>query len=228
MKELWGLDCTYADCRHDSVKGYRLSLAVHRSRTCLVCGQEREILPPQPQPEPFDKNPPDEKVVRCVPCGLVWRTDYERERNDMVFRRHELDFALSQMVQLGVPNPEVNAGFIAENHKSLPPGYDARFMFLREEALPKICMYFRWRPGSGEMLTPDRVFQCEFPPEAGAKERWSAKAVTLDEDQFHHIFRRADRGYIESMSMLSCQHCHRPLPLRAFSTLTLRPCAIGD
>lgn len=223
---LWGIDCLNPLCKHDTLRGYRLRLTVLRGRLCMICGREAEQLPPVEMPG----GPPDTKVMRCKGCDLRWRNDYVRERNDMVFRETEIDAALSQMAVLGAKDatPEQGIAWLVENHRSLPPGFQARMLVLLEEPLPRIAMYFRWHPESGEMLTPDKVFQCEFPPGARARDRRTAPARTLSGEQFNTIFRHEDQGYVTSMSMLTCQHCKEPLPLRTFSTLTLRACDLGD
>ena len=116
-------------------------------------------------------------------------------------------------------------------HATLPEGFDARLLVMQETPLPRIALYFRWQPMAGDMLTPEKVFQCVFLPDASMAERTRAPERRLTEEEFLYVRRMRVDGEIPTVtreSLIACQHCHRPLPLRAFNTLTLRECFKGE
>jgi hypothetical protein len=175
-----------------------------------------------------------EDWYRCAQCGSQWQAVFVSERNDLVFRTDELISAQSQMRLLGADSEvRPNTVRLIEDHYSVPPGYDARMILLREEPLPRTALYFRWDPRGGQKLSPDLVFQCKFGPEATAAERKAAPEAKLSPEQFEYLTRKnfheqAVDGHVISFTGISCQHCLTPIPLRALNTLTLRRVEKGD
>ncbi len=224
---LYGLDCTYPDCNHDSVKGYRLRFAIFRSQDCFRCSHGGEPMPPQESL----KSGIEADWYECKQCNAEWRSAWKIERNDYVFYPQQLAAAYAQMNILGAQEPGLGVHYV-ENHPTIPHGFTKRRIMLTQEALPKLAMYFRWRPETGEQLTPNNVFQAMFPPNASAAERRNAAARPLTPDEFGtlmQIQQTADGPRsVGSMTLLTCQHCQRPIPPKALSTLTLRECEFGD
>ena len=100
-----------------------------------------------------------------------------------------------------------------------------------EVPLPRIALYFRWQPEAGETLTPEKVFQCLFMPGSTMAERRYAAERRLSPDEFCTIVRRQDPSFARNArfgSTIKCHHCHQPLPLSAFTTMTLRPVEKGE
>lgn len=233
MSDLYGVDCSYTDCRHDSVTSYRLRLMVRRNKLCMICAREG-----QPQPERVNaKGMVQADWYRCPVCcvgnrPVEWRIGWENEMPDRIFRPNQLESALSQMVTLGAKDDvQPDTGRVVTDHPTLPPGYEARLMILRKEPMPKTAIYFRWNPERGEMLTPDKVFQFNFTPDMPAEERCTkAMARNLTEEECRVIVQACgtDGRMRESFSVIRCQHCHRPLPLSAFSRQGLREVLRGD
>lgn len=229
MGLLFGLDCAHPDCVHDTARGYRLVLRVRRNVECWHCFRQGTPMPLERWVALGQREmtfPGD--VFECPHCSQVWRNCWQMERPDLVFGKNNLVFALGQMADLGVKEPMVGVS-IVEKHPSLPVGFDARLLHLREEPLPRTCLYFDWRPAAGEQLTPEKVFQCLFTPYMTAAERATAPRMSLPPDLFTQLMQvpREGEGFI-GVSLICCQHCARPLPLRTFNTLTLRECAQGD
>src|ERR1035437_7697388 len=145
---LYGLDCTYPDCNHDSVKGYRLRFAIYRSEDCMQCSHGGTKMSPQQTL----KGDVEDDWYECPRCDCEWRSAWKVERNDYVFYPKQLAAAYSQMSILGAAEPGLGVHYI-EGHKTVPKGFTKRRLMLTQEALPKLAMYFRWRPESGEMLS---------------------------------------------------------------------------
>jgi hypothetical protein len=250
MGILYGIDCTNKRCIHDSVKGYRLRLSIRRSTRCTLCGRDGNHLSPDDwqrmgrRPQAYK---PDWHI--CQSDATQWRARFERERNDLIFQPNQLDAALAQMRALGVGEPAVGNWIVRENDTPpppLPPGYDARLAMLSNEPLPRIAVYFFWKPESGELLTPEKIFQMAFHPDMTAAERKAAPMRRLTEQQCRELVQynpsgkaqrpvddsgNVDSGWARNVQVLStihCQHCQEALPLRTFSTLTLREVALGD
>lgn len=217
MNELWGIDCTHQDptknpCVHDTVKGYRLHFRVR-----------------------YDERPSDLEWQQIRGPGAIltdaeWqkiRGNFVRERNPVVFRSQQLDSAYGQMECLGGV-PKLGSQEI-HKHESLPPRAAARMLVLLETPLPKIALYFRGKPEAGDMLNDDNVFQCIFLPGANMAERRNAPERRLTTEELALIRRRVDVDNLFTRdSLLKCQHCHRELPMRTFSTITLRECFRGE
>jgi hypothetical protein len=238
---VFGLDCCYDDCRHDSVRGYRLRLKVRPARQCRICKRDGQPIPSLDAVDlaelltmsDIDLGTPAGRDAvldwyRCSwHCVEPWRHRFQSERNDLLFRAIQLVSAKEQMVSLGVSDPDLGS-FVVEGHASLPPFTDARLLILTEEPLPKTAVYFRWQPMANEVLTPDKVYQCNFAPDMPAHERVQAMARQLSDAEFVELTQANDAGMLRAWSAIRCQHCHRPLPLRAFNTSTLRECEYGD
>lgn len=228
MGQLFGLDCSNPQCVHDSGRGYRLSLRVRRATECWHCfGHGTPVSPERwvALGERETTYPGD--AYECSRCSQVWRHTWQLERGDLMFRAIDLPFAFGQMEKLGIVDPKLGV-FVVENHPSLPIGFDARMAILREEPLPRTCLYFEWRPDAGEQLTPDKVFQCIFRPDMTAAERATAPRIGLDPTLFKQLMRVPKAEGFVGESLIQCQHCGQRLPLRTFNTLTLRECAQGD
>lgn len=184
-----------------------------------------------------------------APRQLTWQRSFTRERKDMMFQRGELLVAQSQMRLLGCKQEvQPNTAHLIEEHNTLPRGYDARMLILTEEPMPRIGVYFRCQVEAGQILTPDLVFQCDFAPGATAAERRSAPEVRLALEQMRQLTQYCgalseekvfeDDGVtvaskeivpqLSSFTTILCQHCHRPMPLKSFSTYSLRACEKGD
>lgn len=218
---LFGLDCS--SCKHDNTKGYRLRFGRHRNTVCRECHREGTRLP---DTESLTGVPLVNRRA-CTPCGTEWRADWQPERNDFVFKANQLDNALAQMNMLGVENPGLGYHIVLK-HPSIPVGFDARRLLLTEEPLPKISVYFRWEPMAGELLTPNNMFQKIFPPDASAAERRTAPERILSEEECRSLIDRRGGTVHTEFSLLKCQHCMQPIPLRTLTTLTLREVDCGD
>lgn len=202
MAELYGLDCTAPACVHDTAQGYRLHFKVR----------------PLERPE----------FIAAADWPQV-KGHFIQERPSVVFRAFQLDSAYAQIDLLG-GKPTVGAQVI-ERHHSLPFGYDARLLFLQAIPLPRIAIYFRAEVKAGEQITPDKAFQCLFMPGASAAERRCAPERKLTEDEFSYVTRGPDpqfAGFRSLDSILRCQHCQTPMPISAFTTLTLREVEKGE
>lgn len=206
MSALFGLDCPSPACVHATAIGYRLWFRV------------------RPSERPAETT--DEEWARM-------REHFVMERPPTTYRAHQLDAALAQMDLLGVDRPAVG-GHVVERHHSLPPGFDARMLLLQKMAMPRTALYFRWRPENGDLLTPEKVFQCIFLPGSTAAERRMAPERRMSEDEFNWLTRHQDwLPGAPSISMtrttiIRCQHCHKPLPLRALNTTALREVEKGE
>ena len=225
MAGMFGVDCLNPECNHDALKGYRLRMQIYRTRQCLTCGNTGEHMMPQQDPATQEYQ---YDWYECKKCAKRWRRKWTTERNDLMFKPEGLDSAYAQMNRLGVDTPKVGAYLVEKDHPSLPYGFDQRLVLLTEEALPRIALYFRWRPDAGEILTPDKVFQCAFRAGSTMGERRTACEIRLSPEQFQQLVRRNENGHILSLSTIQCQHCAQPIPIRGFNTLTLRECEKGE
>ena len=207
MSALFGLDCPQPGCVHTTAIGYRLWLRVR----------------------PIER-PPDTTNEDWAKM----REHFVMERTPTTYRSHQLDSAYAQMNLLGVDKPALG-GYVVERHSSLPPGYDARMLLLQKMALPRTALYFRWQPLTDELLTPEKVFQCIFLPGSTASERRVAPERRMSEDEFNWLVRHQDRPAsapggvtMTRTTIIKCQHCHKPLPLRALNMTALREVEKGE
>ena len=217
--ELWGLDCPNPACVHDTMRGYRLFFRVKPIGA-----------PPGVEPAVWQHH------LDTLATSADWQRSggsgqkpagFISERPPVVFRGDQLPSAYAQIEALG--GRRILGAQIVEKHHSLPPGFDARLLCLLPTPLPRIALYFRWRPDLGERLLPDRVFQCLFPPNATAADRRTAPERQLTEEEFTTVVRRpTETGPIAPQSLIKCQHCHQPIPLKAFTMHTLREVEKGD
>lgn len=225
---IWGIDCLNPACVHESVRGYRLRILVRRSKLCWSCQSEGRHVT---QDDWRKMGKPGHQYrtnwLMCPKDAHQWQHKLQPERNDMILRAHQRDFGLNQMAALGVKDPDLG-NYAVQRHPSLPVGYDLRLLMFSQEALPRIAIYFRWRPDSGEVLTPEKIFQMAFQPGMTAAERKQAPMITLTPEQCDRIIQRNDGGLIEKTVPIRCQHCHEFLPARTLSTLTLREVELGD
>ena len=228
MGTLYGLDCTYPDCVHDTVRGYRMFFRLRvAARTPLfdeaLFGANHVRAPESDKQALFER----------------LRGSFVNERPAVVFRPEQRAAMLEQVDLLGGDAEAARKGLtgqrasaqLVRRHATLPEGFDARLLVMQETPLPRIALYFRWQPMAGDMLTPEKVFQCVFLPDASMAERTRAPERRLTEEEFLYVRRMRVDGEIPTVtreSLISCQHCHRPLPLRAFNTLTLRECFKGE
>ena len=238
MADLWGIDCVGKNCFHDTSKGYRLRFKIRRDIMCPLC--RKEGLKLAEVRDPWGHVHKGRRA--CATCKdgrgnqVQWRNDWVTERRDLMFRTGELLVAQSQMKLLGCTKElEPNKAHLIEQHDSLPMGFDARMLILTEEPMPRCAVYFRWNPEAGQMLTPDCVFQCKFPPNATAAERRGAPEVKLSVDQFREITQLClnstgdlQTEVVETYTSLKCQHCGQPISARAFSTQSLREVSPGE
>ena len=228
MAALFGLDCPNPECRHKTALSYRLRMLVRRGVTCLICWHAGAKHPPV-----FNggTNEYEHDWVRCERCSRNWQTKWENERNDLVFKPAFKESAFAQMALLGVEEPNIGQHLV-EKHRTLPPGHDGRLVILTEEALPKTAVYFRWRPDLGEMLSPDKIFQCVFGVDATPAERRYAPEIRLTEDQCRALIRHNSAKEatfaVETFTTIRCQHCYKPLPAAALSTASLRETEKGE
>ena len=206
MPELYGIDCLNPQCVHDRVGAYRLILKVRPLLAALEPAARAEMQKRRAE----------------------GRGEFVGERNPTIYRESQLDAAYAQMDLLG-GDPRLGAQMVTKHH-SLPPGCDARLILLLKVPMPRIAMYFRWCPEVGEMLTPDKVFQCVFAPGSTQAERAAAAERQVTPEEFANITRKFDPnfGLVTRESLIRCQHCHEPLPLRAFNILTLRQVEKGE
>ena len=232
MPELFGIDCTAKNCFHDTSRGYRLRFNIRRDIFCPMCRKEGLKL--------ADIRDPMGNVHKgrraCASCRKQWRNDWVSERRDLMVRNHELLVAQSQMKLLGCKKELLpNTAHLIEEHDSLPMGFDARMLILTEEPMPRCAVYFRWNPEAGQMLTPDLIFQANFPPNATAAERRCSPEVRLTEEQCREIVQYCTKStgnleteMVETYTSIACQHCRKPLPAKTFSLQTLRSVDFGD
>lgn len=225
MHDLWGLDCLSPTCRHDTTEAYRLRRQLHRGTICLFCGNGGKRV----SKINLITGKPDIEWYVCERCTYEWRAGWDTERNDQIFRTFQKEAALDMMGRLGVDTPEVGKPKVVEKHPSLPPGYDARLIWLTLEKMPKSALYFRRRMGA-EPLDPtfDCVFQCDFAPGSTMSERRAAPQRALEPDQFKYLISRNDGGMIHTYAPIRCQHCGAEMPLKGFSTLGLREVDLGE
>lgn len=228
MASFFGLDCSNTDCKHDQRSGYRLHSKIKRNKDCTGCGRGGTAVKLY---NPVSGE--EETVYKCNRCSQEWVTDWETERRDLVFRENELQSCLSQAYTLGWENPV--AGHACEieqrgdRRHAIPFGYDTRFVGIVIEALPRTAVYFRWEPTAGQILTPDLIFQCVFRSDDNAHTRATAVEFQLTEAQLNTLFRRYAADLPGSLiTSIPCQHCGKPLDLKAFNTLTLREVEKGD
>lgn len=240
---LYGLECENKACVHDSVISYRLRLQLLPDRECTVCHRGREVPIDQAalrlglDPVTLDDGQ-TEQCKNWYECPALpphvepWRRQLQQERNDMVFKAHQLQSAYAQMSLLGCDDPKVGVSTV-ERHPSIPPGFDTRILILKEEPLGRIAVYMRWKPETGEKLTNEMCFQGMFGPGMSADERKNALARKLLPDEFDTIYRGVHRdapqGFEPITTMtLRCQHCMLPIQLRNINMLSLRSCDWGD
>ena len=206
-RDLWGLDCCHPGCIHPGVGGHRLDFFVRRLR------------PPAFTDEQWER-----------------RRTWERERSPVTFRTTEFKSALDQLAALGVPEPQTGE-FVLDHTQTpaLPPGYDKRRVRLSSILLPRTALYFRWEPSTGQVLTPDLIFQCNFKPDATPHERATAYEIPISPEAYTTVIRRNETWselpgvrQLATSTLLKCQHCHRALPLKALSTTSLRRVEKGD
>lgn len=218
---LYGLDCQ--TCKHDTVKGYRLRFGRHRNTICRYCFREGERVPDGMSLT----GAPLTDRYRCLPCRAEWAAMWQPERNDFVFKASQLDNALAQMNMLGVENPGLGYHLVLK-HPTIQVGFDQRRLLLTEEPLPRIAVYFRWEPLVGEVLTPANMFQMIFTAGSSAAERRCAPQRMLSDEECRSLLDRRGGVVSTEFSLLKCQHCMAPIPLRALSTITLREVCVGD
>lgn len=256
MAMIFGLDCSNENCFHDMLRGYRLRFQIRRDSKCSVCQKEGVPLPDlvAPDKRKVTNRMGCQSCETPSPAGqrprpMTWQKSFTRERKDMMFQRTELLVAQSQMRMLGCKQEVApNTAHLIEDHQTLPRGYDARMLILTEEPMPRVGIYFRCQVQAGQVLTPDLVFQCDFAPGATAAERRTAPERTLSFSQMRELTQQcvglseektfeddgttvAHKEIVEQMASFTsirCQHCHRPMPLKSFSTYSLRACEKGD
>lgn len=222
--DLFGLTCLNPDCKHDALRGYRLRMQIFRTRQCMQCSNAGTHMMPVQNTATLEY---EYDWYECKLCKVRWRRKWNTERRDFIFKPEGLDSAYAQMNRLGWDSPKCGAHLV-ENHDSLPFGFDKRLILFTEEALPRMALYFRWRPEAGEVLTPDKAFTCAFREGSTMAERKTAYEIRLSPEQFNQLLRKDDGGHIVSLSTIQCQHCMQPIPLRAFNTSTLRDCEKGE
>lgn len=229
MPDLYGLDCLSPGCVHRTVTGYRVRKKILRNAICMRCGNGGVLLPPKTDPISNETQADWHVCRRCNSDS--WRAGVLiPEEVDRFFRGHQRDSAFAHMNLLGVGHPDVNKIFIVEpgSNETVPPWATYRWMLCTTEALPRTALYFRWRPDKGEMLTPDKIFQCVFRPGDSAAERRNAAEIRFPEEQLKVLFRNSDRGHITSMTALRCQHCGTQLPARALNLAGIRDVEKGE
>lgn len=256
MAMLFGLDCSNENCFHDTLRGYRLRFQIRRDGKCSICRKEGIELPDLVAPDKRVvthrmqcSSCESPRPAGQPPRPLTWQKSFTRERKDMMFQRTELLVAQSQMRLLGCKQ-EVgpNTAHLIEDHHTLPRCYDARMIILTEEPMPRVGLYFRCQVQAGQVLTPDLVFQCDFSEGSTAAERRTAPERMLTFDQMRELTQQCvgvseektyqDDGVtvahtdivpqMQSFTSVRCQHCHRPMPLKSFSTYSIRAVEKGD
>lgn len=248
----FGLDCTYQDCVHDSVRAFRLRFQAHRNQTCQICNRPGQPLTERMRRElginmslgVSDIGQEMQDGVWsgwfvCLRCFSTWKSEMMRERNDMIFKLDHFRFAVGQYEALGAKwegpkdDPytaqEQLATITPQESRSIPPWYDYRVVIFNKGKMPRVALYFDWRPTLGEILTSEKVFQLDFTPGADAATRRSAGKRSLTKSQFEEVigYVHSDQ-FVERVTTILCQHCGRNLPLKVFNTRTLRECELGD
>lgn len=229
---IYGLDCPH--CTHDTVTSFRLRMQLCRNNLCTWCGSAgTPIEMVNLWTDQIERNWYD-----CPRCHDQWQATWAKERNDLVFRASQLDSALAQMYALGWDNPEpgkVHAVDAKDDTRhTIPHGYAARLMELREQAMPRTALYFRWNPMAerpeDRILTPEKIFQCVFHPDDSQAQRRVATEMPVSKEDCELIIQAdpKDRSFRGFDSSIKCHHCGKALPLRALSTTALREVEKGD
>jgi len=220
---------------------------LRRAKTCIICGKDGEFVSYdrwlQMGRVPVRSDLPGAEFgegytlswYECRRCSDIWQVCVIPERTPLHFKLFERESAVAQMHACGVKDGNLGR-YSVHDQSLLPMGFDQRVVVFSEVALPRIAIYFRWWPESGQVLTPDAVFQCKFDLAMSAEGRRQAPEVTFTPEQLRTLRLVNESNtpgtmgdaVITAYSIVECQHCHKPLPIKSFSTLTLRACEKGD
>lgn len=212
---LFALDCSYSDCIHPQAQAYRMRRWVKKTADRMHVEQEAR------------RTEGNVEVVLGID-QLATAAAYALvpEDRDRIYRAEQLESAFAECEALG-GRPKLGTWYVTDA-TVLPMGTVGRLIELVAVPMPKAAVYFRFNPAGGEQLSPDKMFQILVMPGMTAAERRMAPERTMSPEEFGIVFRGRTPMGITRISNIKCQHCHRSLPISAFTTQGLREVDKGD